>query len=388
MSPSISPSISPSVSPSVSPSIAPSPYHVQTTGNTTSTEVDTIDVTFDSDTTTGNFILVGVSARDNEDAITAFNITDNKGNNYVEVHTHYGDVPYASLTMYYCENANGGSNHTITVNPNVNCLVTVSISEWTNIVTSNSIDSSRIDEDIPWTGSNPRHSSGNLTTTNTNDVLFSVYTHDAYAQDNAITPSTGWQSLYQVTNSVNYQVLSFDTREVSSHGNYHIRYSTEQPNSGTGQIILAAFKIEAGSPSISPSISPSMVASISESVSPSASPSIISSVSPSPSPTPVVVYPVSASPSISPSFSLSVSPSASPSISSEEPIFYRNPAFIFRNIANRETYLSSHQNIIPSWNALGRPKKQRPGTLGFNIQTNNLEIWNGKYWFKLSMKKV
>jgi hypothetical protein len=42
---------------------------------------------------------------------------------------------------------------------------------------------------------------------------------------------------------------------------------------------------------------------------------------------------------------------------------------------------------IPYWNTPGRPKKPVAGTLGFNLQTNSLEYWNGSYWLKLSMKK-
>jgi len=43
---------------------------------------------------------------------------------------------------------------------------------------------------------------------------------------------------------------------------------------------------------------------------------------------------------------------------------------------------------IPSWNTAGRPKKPKRGTFGFNLQTRNLDYWNGLKWLKLPMKKV
>lgn len=43
------------------------------------------------------------------------------------------------------------------------------------------------------------------------------------------------------------------------------------------------------------------------------------------------------------------------------------------------------QQRIPSWNTAGRPTKAKPGTFGYNFQTNNLEYWNGSRWLNLHM---
>lgn len=40
---------------------------------------------------------------------------------------------------------------------------------------------------------------------------------------------------------------------------------------------------------------------------------------------------------------------------------------------------------ILSWDTKKRPKKPRSGTLGYNIQTKNLEYWDGKNWFAAPM---
>jgi hypothetical protein len=43
---------------------------------------------------------------------------------------------------------------------------------------------------------------------------------------------------------------------------------------------------------------------------------------------------------------------------------------------------------IPTWNTLGRPKKVKIATIGFNLETNKLEIWSGTKWLSLPMKKI
>jgi hypothetical protein len=91
----------------------------------------------------------------------------------------------------------------------------------------------------------------------------------------------------------------------------------------------------------------------------------------------------SKSPSRSPSISASVSPSPPPI-----PIFYRDSPIIFNNVANRETNIKNNQKTIPSWNTLGRPKNIKPGTIGYNFETDNLEVWDGNVWLTLSMKKI
>ncbi len=40
---------------------------------------------------------------------------------------------------------------------------------------------------------------------------------------------------------------------------------------------------------------------------------------------------------------------------------------------------------IASWDTVGRPKKAKKGTFGFNFQTNNLEYWNGTVWLTAAM---
>ena len=40
---------------------------------------------------------------------------------------------------------------------------------------------------------------------------------------------------------------------------------------------------------------------------------------------------------------------------------------------------------IASWRTADRPKKAKLGTFGLNLQTNNLEYWDGSNWLSAEM---
>ncbi|MBI2049643.1 hypothetical protein HYT32_01935 [Candidatus Roizmanbacteria bacterium] len=42
---------------------------------------------------------------------------------------------------------------------------------------------------------------------------------------------------------------------------------------------------------------------------------------------------------------------------------------------------------IASWKTAERPKKPKRGTFGFNVQTNNLEYFDGTDWFAAAMSE-
>ena len=43
---------------------------------------------------------------------------------------------------------------------------------------------------------------------------------------------------------------------------------------------------------------------------------------------------------------------------------------------------------ITAWKTSDRPKKATPGTFGFNLQTKNLEYWNGSNWLAAPMDEA
>ena len=52
---------------------------------------------------------------------------------------------------------------------------------------------------------------------------------------------------------------------------------------------------------------------------------------------------------------------------------------IFKRIG-QDMYLQTGLPTIISWDNKTRPKKARVGTLGFNVQTNSIEYYDGTYW--------
>ena len=71
-----------------------------------------------------------------------------------------------------------------------------------------------------------------------------------------------------------------------------------------------------------------------------------------------------------------------------EPEFHRNYQIVKGITTGNTIYPAASRNKIPSWNIFGRPLNPKSGLIGFNSQTNNLELWDGKLWLKLPMKKI
>jgi len=87
--------------------------------------------------------------------------------------------------------------------------------------------------------------------------------------------------------------------------------------------------------------------------------------------------------------SASVSPSEPPTVVEEEPILLRNRQLVDRAVAARFGVSAPLvQQTIPSWNTLGRPKKPKEATIGFNLETLSLDYWNGSAWLTLKMRKI
>jgi len=72
----------------------------------------------------------------------------------------------------------------------------------------------------------------------------------------------------------------------------------------------------------------------------------------------------------------------------EEPVFSKNSILFNETLINQTSSTIVGTQTIPSWNNAGRPEDAKTGTVGFNIQTGSLEIWNGNNWLRLPMKKI
>jgi hypothetical protein len=53
-----------------------------------------------------------------------------------------------------------------------------------------------------------------------------------------------------------------------------------------------------------------------------------------------------------------------------------------------QTAITVANATTPTWNTAGRPDTPKAGTVGFNIQTNSVEIKTITGWYRLPMKRI
>lgn len=136
----------------------------------------TVNVTFASSTTSGNFIVVGILIEDNSSTVSS--VSDNKGNTY-SASTSISSAWKSTrrIQIYHAYNISGGSSHQITVtisggSTRVNAL----IHEYSKIRTSSDpldVTSSGTPADDP--------TSGSASTTQNNDLVFGFIACDGGA---------------------------------------------------------------------------------------------------------------------------------------------------------------------------------------------------------------
>jgi hypothetical protein len=71
----------------------------------------------------------------------------------------------------------------------------------------------------------------------------------------------------------------------------------------------------------------------------------------------------------------------------QKPQLQRNQQ-VFKYEKVKGVISASNPNRISFWNSEGRPANPKTGALGLNIETSDLEYWNGSYWLKLKMKRT
>lgn len=111
------------------------PAYVQSDIDPQTTSQTTNAITFSSDVTTGNLVVVSVSLWNTNSDAEVTSVVDNQGNSYqlaVQNPTpQTGSVQ--PLAIYYAYNVTGGSNFTVTVTSAQSAFITVAISEYTGI---------------------------------------------------------------------------------------------------------------------------------------------------------------------------------------------------------------------------------------------------------------
>ena len=201
----------------------------------------TVNVNLPGATTAGNEIIVAIAATYQGNTFT---VTDNANN----VWHLAASASYSSGQMaviFYAENISASSNPQITVTLPANDYFGVTAVEYSGLATSNSLDvtSTNVEQTIT------SYSSGSLTTTAANDLLFGV--HQIYCPGATANATAPFSAISTNNGSVTLQTQSY---VASSVGSYNSQ-GTDNCGNGYNNSVLAAFKAgSSGSSGSAPSI--------------------------------------------------------------------------------------------------------------------------------------
>ena len=136
-------------------------------------KIGAASVTLGSSVTTGNLIVIGLSAQ-NTLQFPSNAITDNKGNTYKEVVDKANATHH--IAIYYAANVSGGSSFTASTSVTA---ATISIQEYTGVATSSPLDKFN-------------SSTGLTTTLDSGSVTVSTSSELYFGAGNSITSGTTW----------------------------------------------------------------------------------------------------------------------------------------------------------------------------------------------------
>jgi RHS repeat-associated protein len=223
------------------PTPLPSPALVQK--NLHSIKATSNAVTFSSNVTTGNTIVVGITRY----LANITSVTDNQGNTYTPVHTSIQPGTDFYVDMYYAKNVTGGSV-TVTVAFDSNHTSNVGVYEYSGLDKT-----APLDQVTATTGSGTAPNGGTLTTTTDNEVYFAVG-FDDWGNNAAPTAGSGYTLENHQDDSMTL-IRYYAEDRVSTHGSY----STNLTIGGGSDwgIIGASFK--PASAAVAPSPTPALV---------------------------------------------------------------------------------------------------------------------------------
>lgn len=153
--------------------------------------VSSINISFGSDTASGNLIVVTITGYDGVGGSVS-SITDSKSNSYTKAYEG-SDGNGGYTACFYSENITGGASHTVTVNCTGTIYGVASCIEVSGAATSSSVDVNTVDDTTTISASTSYSiSSGSLA--QADEIVFATFTK----QENATitNPSSPWTALY------------------------------------------------------------------------------------------------------------------------------------------------------------------------------------------------
>lgn len=162
------------------------------------TNVPTLPVTLTSNVAAGNLMVVAVGAANLAGAAATMTVTDSLGNTYTQIGTVVSDPGNYGLCLWWSHLTTGGSD-TVTFHTGAGDLTFIRIiaNEFSGVTV--------LDQHSSGSGASYPLSSGNMTTTAANEVVFGW----GAANNNAATPGTGFTIAFTVTGqSTEYDIVS------------------------------------------------------------------------------------------------------------------------------------------------------------------------------------
>lgn len=201
------------------------------------------NVTFTNSTTSGNTIIVFVTSYYDGagNAGTPWSVDDNKSNSFTSA-IHDGSGSFGGAEIFYAENINGGSSHTITVHATtVPTYWEITIVEYSGLNTASSLDQTSGSGYVAASGS---YTSGAKTTDTTNELLTGVVHY--FSTTVTATGDGSWSVFNTVTDSTTADRQAVQDQIVSATGSYQSSGTFDSTPSFSTTTIMATFRAPGG----------------------------------------------------------------------------------------------------------------------------------------------
>lgn len=219
---------------------------VQTKSGNAGSYTESCAITWDSNTTTGNTIIViiGVDQSDKD----VISVTDSQSNTYTRIHTGAGSSNGAEYFMYYAYNITGGTTPTVTVNITAGNSqdIVVLAREYSGLTTTDPLDVNTFTSEGSYLQTHTSGTTGSTTTTNQLVVMGMV----ADAKTPTYSAGSGYSNLSSQGGFDLYLSVAIQDKDITSTGTQSGSFSTTSFTKGS--VGIATLK-EASAPTSGPS---------------------------------------------------------------------------------------------------------------------------------------
>lgn len=220
------------------------------TSDSTNNYVNSISATFTSNVSAGSLLLAFIDTTSTNDETTA-TLTDTNGNTWTRLVNFANTTDASTIQCWYVLNANAGATQ-------VNYLMsanfrqrTMGILEFSGVATTSAVDGTPTTTAV--NGYTQTHGSGNLTTTNANDLIIGAMGGNNGDATLTSESGQGWgSSLIQAGYTGSFSKLGIQYKIVAATGTYQSTF-IDTTQYMTSANMITAFKEASAGPSPSPS---------------------------------------------------------------------------------------------------------------------------------------